>query len=72
MRCISVADCLLAHLAGTEAAASQRKRKREAADIADGADDEAGPSSGIKRPALADGLGAVLADPDDDDLILLE
>ena len=48
---------------------SQRKRKR---DTADSADEAAGPSSGIKRPALADGLGAVLADPDDDDLILLE
>ena len=58
--------------AGTDSAALHRKRKREAADSADGADDTAGPSAGIKRPALADGLDAVLADPDDDDLILLD
>ena len=59
-------------VAGTNSAASQRKRKREAVDAADNADDIAEPSAGIKRPALADGLDAVLADPDDDDLILLE
>lgn len=74
MRPASSPAAAIAGPAGAAAAALPQaeggKRKRAAADADDG--DEAGPLSGVKRPALADAIGAVLAEPDDDDVILLE